>query len=60
MASVVCDAVQLVYCTCALLQTFPFFGIVAEILSEDGTLVEGEGEGYLVNNRPVHLLAFFV
>jgi len=33
------------------LQTFPFFGIVAEILSEDGSIVEGEGEGYLVNNR---------
>jgi len=30
-------------------QTLPFFGVVPEILTEDGKVVEGEGEGYLVN-----------
>ena len=29
-------------------QTFPFFGVVAELLTEEGKIIEGEGEGYLV------------
>ncbi len=29
-------------------QTFPFFGVVPELLTEDGKVIEGEGEGYLV------------
>ncbi|KAK3577488.1 hypothetical protein CHS0354_026439 [Potamilus streckersoni] len=32
--------------------TFPFFGIVPHILSEDGKEVEDEGEGYLVFSQP--------
>ncbi|XP_017787859.1 PREDICTED: acetyl-coenzyme A synthetase isoform X2 [Habropoda laboriosa] len=32
--------------------TFPFFGVLPEILDEDGHLVEGEGEGYLVFRQP--------
>ncbi|XP_076758888.1 acetyl coenzyme A synthase [Xylocopa sonorina] len=32
--------------------TFPFFGVLPEILDEDGRLVEGEGEGYLVFRQP--------
>jgi acetyl-CoA synthetase len=28
--------------------TFPFFGIVPELLDEEGHVIEGEGEGYLV------------
>ncbi|XP_053393969.1 acetyl-coenzyme A synthetase, cytoplasmic-like [Mercenaria mercenaria] len=32
--------------------TFPFFGVVPEILSEDGKTVEGEGEGYIVFKQP--------
>jgi hypothetical protein len=29
-------------------KTLPFFGVVPEIVTEDGKIVEGEGEGYLV------------
>ncbi|XP_003695296.1 acetyl-coenzyme A synthetase [Apis florea] len=32
--------------------TFPFFGVLPEILDEDGQLIEGEGEGYLVFRQP--------
>lgn len=32
--------------------TFPFFGVLPELLDEDGTIIEGEGEGYLVFRRP--------
>ncbi|CAK9803489.1 Acetyl-coenzyme A synthetase [Anthophora plagiata] len=32
--------------------TFPFFGVLPEIVDEDGRLVEGEGEGYLVFRQP--------
>jgi acetyl-CoA synthetase len=32
--------------------TFPFFGVVPELLSEDGRVIEGEGEGYLVFKQP--------
>jgi acetyl-CoA synthetase len=32
--------------------TFPFFGVVPELLTEDGKLIEGEGEGYLVFKQP--------
>ena len=30
------------------LQTLPFFGIVPTIMSEEGKILEGEAEGYLV------------
>uniref|UniRef100_A0A0C9RPJ1 AcCoAS_0 protein n=1 Tax=Fopius arisanus TaxID=64838 RepID=A0A0C9RPJ1_9HYME len=33
-------------------QTFPFFGVLPELLDEDGRVIEGEGEGYLVFRRP--------
>lgn len=33
---------------CVVLQTFPFFGVVAELVTEEGKLIEGTGEGYLV------------
>lgn len=33
-------------------QTFPFFGVQPELLDEDGHVIEGEGEGYLVFRRP--------
>ena len=33
-------------------QTFPFFGIVPTLLTEDGKVIEGEGEGYLVFKQP--------
>ncbi|KAJ8668714.1 hypothetical protein QAD02_010377 [Eretmocerus hayati] len=32
--------------------TFPFFGVQAELLDEEGHLIEGEGEGFLVFRRP--------
>ncbi|XP_029169750.1 acetyl-coenzyme A synthetase [Nylanderia fulva] len=32
--------------------TFPFFGVLPELLDEDGQIVEGEGEGYLVFRQP--------
>ncbi|XP_064617241.1 acetyl-coenzyme A synthetase, cytoplasmic-like [Liolophura sinensis] len=32
--------------------TFPFFGIVPAILKDDGTEIEGPGEGYLVFKQP--------
>ena len=32
-----------------LLQTFPFFGVVPELVTEEGKLIEGPGEGYLVS-----------
>ncbi|XP_065210236.1 acetyl-coenzyme A synthetase [Planococcus citri] len=32
--------------------TFPFFGVKPELLDENGQKIEGEGEGYLVFNRP--------
>jgi len=31
---------------------FPFFGVVPEILDEEGKLIEGEGEGYIVFKQP--------
>lgn len=31
---------------------FPFFGVLPELLDEDGRVIEGEGEGYLVFRRP--------
>jgi len=31
---------------------FPFFGVVPEILNEEGEVVEGEGEGYIVFKQP--------
>jgi len=34
------------------MQTFPFFGVLPELLDEDGHIVEGEGEGYLVFRQP--------
>ncbi|GFR13181.1 acetyl-coenzyme A synthetase, cytoplasmic [Trichonephila clavata] len=32
--------------------TFPFFGVSAKLLSEEGKEIQGEGEGYLVFDRP--------
>ncbi|XP_034938784.1 acetyl-coenzyme A synthetase [Chelonus insularis] len=32
--------------------SFPFFGVRPELLDEDGKLIEGEGEGYLVFRQP--------
>ncbi|ELU18819.1 hypothetical protein CAPTEDRAFT_133043 [Capitella teleta] len=32
--------------------TFPFFGISPFLLTEEGKVIEGEGEGYLVFNQP--------
>ncbi|XP_035741191.1 acetyl-coenzyme A synthetase-like [Vespa mandarinia] len=32
--------------------TFPFFGVLPELLDEDGHVIEGEGEGYLVFRQP--------
>jgi len=32
-----------------LFQTFPFFGVKAVILDENGTEVDGEAEGYIVS-----------
>ncbi|XP_053994932.1 acetyl-coenzyme A synthetase [Hylaeus volcanicus] len=32
--------------------TFPFFGVLPELLDEDGRLIEGEGEGFLVFRQP--------
>ena len=32
-------------------QTFPFFGVVPELLTEEGKVIEGEGEGYLVSHH---------
>ncbi|KAK0181023.1 hypothetical protein PV327_003345 [Microctonus hyperodae] len=32
--------------------TFPFFGVLPELLDEDGKIIEGEGEGYLVFRQP--------
>ncbi|CAL1270774.1 unnamed protein product [Larinioides sclopetarius] len=32
--------------------TFPFFGVSAKLLSEEGKEIYGEGEGYLVFDRP--------
>ncbi|XP_060595666.1 acetyl-coenzyme A synthetase, cytoplasmic-like isoform X2 [Ruditapes philippinarum] len=32
--------------------TFPFFGVVPVILNEDGTEVQGDGEGYIVFKQP--------
>jgi len=31
---------------------FPFFGVTPHILDEEGKVVEGEGEGYIVFSRP--------
>ncbi|KAI4499858.1 hypothetical protein M0802_005114 [Mischocyttarus mexicanus] len=31
---------------------FPFFGVLPELLDEDGHVIEGEGEGYLVFRQP--------
>ena len=31
---------------------FPFFGVVPEILDEEGKVIEGEGEGYIVFKQP--------
>lgn len=33
-------------------QAFPFFGVEPILLDENGKEVHGEGEGYLVFNRP--------
>lgn len=33
-----------------LFQTFPFFGVVAKLLTEEGKEIKGPGEGYLVIN----------
>lgn len=33
-------------------QTFPFFGVEPVLLDEEGHLIEGPGEGYLVFKRP--------
>lgn len=35
-----------------ILQSFPFFGVQPVLLDESGAVIEGEGEGYLVFNRP--------
>ncbi|XP_044588467.1 acetyl-coenzyme A synthetase [Cotesia glomerata] len=32
--------------------SFPFFGVLPELLDEDGKIIEGEGEGYLVFRQP--------
>lgn len=32
--------------------TFPFFGVQPVLLDESGSIIEGEGEGYLVFNMP--------
>ncbi|XP_053593848.1 acetyl-coenzyme A synthetase isoform X2 [Microplitis demolitor] len=32
--------------------TFPFFGVLPELLNDDGKIIEGEGEGYLVFRQP--------
>lgn len=32
--------------------TFPFFGVLPELLDEEGKVIEGPGEGYLVFRRP--------
>lgn len=34
------------------LQTFPFFGVKPALLDESGKEILGEGEGYLVFDRP--------
>lgn len=34
------------------LQAFPFFGVQPVLLDEAGKEIQGEGEGYLVFNRP--------
>jgi len=31
---------------------FPFFGVIPQILTEEGNIVEGEGEGYIVFSQP--------
>jgi len=31
---------------------FPFFGVVPKILDEEGKIIEGEGEGYIVFSQP--------
>lgn len=33
-------------------QTFPFFGVKPSLLDENGALIEGPGEGYLVFSQP--------
>lgn len=35
-----------------IFQSFPFFGVLPELLDEDGKIIEGEGEGYLVFRQP--------
>lgn len=32
--------------------TFPFYGVVPVLMSEEGKVIEGEGEGYLVFEKP--------
>lgn len=34
------------------LQGFPFFGVQPTLLDENGAVIEGEGEGYLVFTKP--------
>ncbi len=42
----------LVLMACVIVwQTFPFFGIVPTLMSEEGNIIEGEGEGYLVRTQ---------
>ena len=37
-------------CQCGVpFQTFPFFGVVPKLINEEGKIVEGKGEGYLVS-----------
>ena len=36
-----------------LSQTFPFFGVLPELLDDNGKVIEGEGEGYLVSNTEI-------
>ena len=37
---------------CVFSQGFPFFGVEPTIVDEDGQVIEGPGEGYLVFSRP--------
>lgn len=39
-------------CVIFVLQTFPFFGVKPSLLDENGVVIEGPGEGYLVFSQP--------
>lgn len=39
-------------CETIFLKAFPFFGVEPKLLDESGQEIHGEGEGYLVFQRP--------